>query len=206
MSCPLCGSESVVFFDRDKFRNYIECKECSLVYVPRDEIISPLEEKKRYDAHKNNEQDQRYRDYLGQIAESFSLYLSPGSSGLDFGSGKTKVMEEILRDKNFEIQSYDLFYHPDQIIFERKYDFVLMIEVIEHLRDLQSEIEKLKNLLAPAGKLVIKTKLIPEKGLFSKWFYKRDLTHVQFFTEKSLRNLGFKQITILSEDLFLLND
>ena len=83
-----------------------------------------------------------------------------------------------------------------------------MIEVIEHLRVPAAELKKLKALLNPRGILFIKTKFLPEKESFEDWFYKRDLTHVQFFSPASLdwicRAYGFYEWKLLNSDLAML--
>ncbi len=207
--CPLCLNKNTQDYARDPSRDFSLCSICSLIFVPRSQLISSSDEKKRYDFHQNDESDEFYRKYLNLIAESILPTLSEGEVGLDFGCGRTTLMSDLFKKKNFAVDSYDLYYFPDLTIWSKKFNFIILSEVIEHLRYPMEEMKKLRDLLLPEGKIFIKTKLHPgDKSFFDNWFYKRDITHVQFFSEDSLRYLA-KELSmsgpkILSEDLFVL--
>lgn len=208
MPCPLCFGHKDELFDQDKARRYFKCNDCGLVYVPREELVSPELEKKRYDSHQNSENDPGYRNYLKQIAESILPFLNEGELGLDFGCGRSKLMEEILKESGFQINSFDLYYHAQEELLQEKYHFLILSEVIEHLRDPREIMLKLKELLHPGGRIFIKTKWYPyDPQDFSQWFYKRDITHVQFFNESSFKELGclleMENIQNLGEDFYL---
>lgn len=203
MFCPLCSSTESVLFDQDKFRSFYQCRHCSLVFVPRNELISASDEKARYETHKNDEGDPAYHAYLSKIAEAVSRNLTPGMKGLDFGSGRTKLLARLISD---DVDSYDVFFHPHEALKQKTYDFIIMSEVIEHLRDLSDELQVINKMLRSDGLLFVKTKLLPENN-FSSWFYKRDITHVQFFSEASFKFLsekyGFSTGEKIGEDLFM---
>lgn len=203
MICPLCSSTETELFDRDKFRSFHQCRHCSLVFVPRTELISLDQEKKRYEAHENDEEDPGYRSYLAKVAQSISKNLSQGMKGLDFGSGRTKLLAHLIGG---DIDSYDVFFHPDESLKQKTYDFIILSEVIEHLREPALELQNLKKMLNPNGILFVKTKLLPSED-FSNWFYKRDITHVQFFSSITFNFLsgkyGFRTAEKIGDDLFL---
>lgn len=207
MNCPLCLSENSEFFDQDKIRSYFLCKECLLVFVPRNQLINLIDEKRRYELHQNSEFDSAYLQYMEDLYQAIEGKLSNQEIGLDFGCGKVPLLEKLFKRKGFEFFSFDLYFHPNQEIFYKKFNFIIMSEVIEHLRDLNGELEKITNLLAPGGRLFIKTKLMP-KGHedFKSWYYKRDITHIQFFSESSLQKISqryrLSEILFLKEDLF----
>ncbi len=206
--CPLCLNKNTQDYARDPSRDFSLCSICSLIFVPRAQLISSNDEKKRYDFHQNDESDEFYRKYLNLIAERILPTLSEGETGLDFGCGRTTLMSDLIKKKNFAVDSYDLYYFPDMTIWSKKFNFIILSEVIEHLRNPIEEMKRLRKLLIPEGKMFIKTKLHPgDKPLFDNWFYKRDITHVQFFSEDSLRYLA-KELSMsgpnmLSEDLFV---
>lgn len=206
MNCPLCLHDESSLYDQDKERSFFQCSRCTLVFVPRSDLVSLSAEKERYDAHENSSESDGYRTYLTGIANAIHENLEPGSRGLDFGSGKTTLLENILEEKGHDVLSYDVFFHPDVHYMDQKFDFIILSEVIEHLRDPMQEMEKLSHLLNENGKFFIKTKLLPEKG-FSTWFYKRDITHVQFFSLTSFRylseKLSLKDAQVIGQDLFL---
>lgn len=206
MNCPLCSQNDSTLFDQDKQRSFYQCPHCTLVFVPRSDLVSLSAEKERYDAHENDSDSEGYLKYLTGIADSIHQHLPAKSIGLDFGSGKTTLLEKILEEKGHSVLSYDVFFHPEVPYAENKYDFIILSEVIEHLRDPFQEMAKLTELLQKDGKIFIKTKLLPEKG-FSSWFYKRDITHVQFFSPEAFnhlaRSLNLHEAEVIGADLFL---
>ncbi len=208
MICPLCHHEKTNLYEKVQDRTYYQCELCSLVFVPRVELISFQHEKERYENHQNSEDNSDYIKYLAAIAEKISSKVSRGSTGLDFGCGKSLLMEKILGQYGFSVSSYDLFFHPNESVLEKKYDFILLSEVIEHLRDPDEVLRKISGLLKEKGSLIIKTKLLTnEIKDFKNWFYRRDITHVQFFSEKSFLKLGdlfqFEVYEEIGEDLFI---
>lgn len=209
MICPLCLHPEINLFAPEKNRDYVICNNCSLVFVPRDQIISTEREKLRYEAHDNSEQNENYKSYLSSIAQSIFKKIPNGLNGLDFGSGKTTIMADFFKENGFHMESYDIFFKPDSSLLEKKYDFVLMSEVIEHLRQPELELRKIVEMLKQESFLFIKTKLLPEKKEdFKNWFYKRDITHIQFFSLKTFDVLsekyGMSKTEQIDEDLFLL--
>jgi cyclopropane fatty-acyl-phospholipid synthase-like methyltransferase len=209
-SCPLCRSDKISEYSSDKFRSYQLCHACQLIFVPRSQLISQVEEKKRYDTHNNSEADSRYRAYLAQIVDLVVTEVKIGSRGLDFGCGSSTLMAEIFKERGFSVDSYDLFYHPQEFIWEKTYDFIILSEVIEHLREPLATMQALKSRLNPGGSFFIKTALSPDsKESFDKWFYKRDSTHIQFFQLPSLESLmeqmQMSSLKILAKDLFHLH-
>ncbi len=206
MICPLCLASESVNFDQDKARSYLKCSGCDLVFVPRGSLISPSAEKERYEAHENEDNDS-YTNYLNKTVNAIKPHLATSAKGLDFGCGRTRILENLFRDIGHEVESYDLFFHADAKVLSQQFDFIILSEVIEHLREPRDIMLRLKNNLHFGGQLFIKTKLRPDtKDEFSKWFYKRDSTHIQFFNEKSftalIAILGMNSVEMVGEDLF----
>lgn len=209
MNCPLCLSEGAISYSKDKIRSYFRCQNCSLVFVSRSELLSCALEKERYQAHKNSETDPEYEKYLDRIAQDLNQILMTPQKGLDFGCGKAKLLEKLLKSYGHQMNSFDLYFHPDQTVLSEIYDFIVMSEVIEHLREPHSLLKSLGRLIKEQGYLFIKTKLLPpSEKEFEQWFYKRDLTHVQFFSENSLfkvaEMIGAKDLRQIGEDLYSL--
>lgn len=208
MICPLCGSRKESEFDRDKNRSYHLCSQCTLVYVPREFIISPQEEKERYDSHENSGEDSGYVSYLKTISDAMTPHLQRGSQGLDFGCGRTTVLSELLEKNDFKVDAYDLYFFPREEVWGKKYDFIVLSEVIEHLATPYETMKRLSSLLNSTGVIFVKTKLYPKNPLdFKNWFYKRDKTHVQFFSDESFsflaKELSLNSCEKIGEDLFL---
>jgi hypothetical protein len=189
--CPLCSSPNSQLYHEDKFRTFHLCQDCSLVFVPREKILAFDEEAARYEAHENDEFDPGYRNYMEQTASGIRHHLPASAHGLDFGCGKTLILSKIFKSYGIDVDSYDLYFHPKEEIWSKKYDFVVLSEVIEHLKEPSSLMVRLSGILNPHGQIFVKTKLYPpEPEAFSNWFYKRDLTHVQFFSYGSLKTLA----------------
>ncbi|HXH75797.1 MAG TPA: class I SAM-dependent methyltransferase [Bacteriovoracaceae bacterium] len=210
MNCILCQSTGTHKWHEDKIRPYFKCETCSLIFVPRNFVLSAEKEKQRYDAHQNNNDDNNYREYLTKITLGILPYLEKGSRGLDFGCGSSTTLAALFEDHGFSVDSYDLYYFQKEELLQNKYDFIILSEVIEHLADPLETMQRLKSLLTADGQFFIKTKYYPaEKELFSNWFYKRDVTHVQFFSQKAMSRLaGILKMNepekIESEDLYRL--
>ncbi len=209
-NCPLCLNSETLPYSADKARVYVLCSSCQLVFVPRENLISFEAEKARYEAHENNEADPGYVHYLQTISLAIQLHLNPLSSGLDFGCGRTTILADHLKESQFQMDSYDAYFFKDELIWDKKYDFIILSEVIEHLRGPRQEMRLLARLLNPDGKLFIKTKFRPEtKEQFDHWFYKRDSTHVQFFNTESmnyLKNfLGMNEMKVIGSDLYFID-
>lgn len=199
MKCPFCQQDGADLFHKDKTREFFLCNSCTIIFVPRDSILSPSEEKKRYDSHQNDESDPGYRDYFLKTATPVIAELHGNERGLDFGCGRTRLLSQIFDVKGFNMDSYDPFYFPDQSIWKKSYEFVVMNEVIEHLSDPSATLVRLRSIVK--GPLFVRTKLYPAtEEEFSKWFYKRDSTHVQFFSFRALSQIG--TVKEIGDDLY----
>lgn len=210
-NCPLCYSSGPTLYFQDKNRDYFQCRYCDLVYVDRNQLLTPDLEKRRYQQHQNTGEDAGYESYLSEICKKILPWLDFGDKGLDFGCGESKLLSQLLTQNAHSADSYDLYFYPDEEVWKRRYDFVVMSEVIEHLRGPRETLQDLKYILNNPGKIFIKTKFLPEdKSKFGDWFYKRDLTHIQFFNSKSInyikQELGFHRYEELGNDLYLISN
>lgn len=154
-----------------------------MVFVPDSELISTLDEKKKYDMHENSPEDEGYRRFLSRLLEPMSERLTENSHGLDFGSGPGPTLSLMFEELGHEMSIYDVFYAPDESVFEKQYDFITSTEVVEHLRRPKIELERLWNSLKPGGWLGLMTQPVLGKERFPKWRYKDDPTHIRFYSE-----------------------
>jgi len=80
------------------------------------------------------------------------------------------------------------------------FDFIILVAVLEHIRDLSEAVTKLSNLLAPDGKLYIE---VPDVLQFTSSldapFQEFSIEHINYFSSKSLLNLmgtcGFSEVS-----------
>ncbi len=183
MICPLCKSDDLNLFFVGENREYHICKTCDLISVPDRFLVSKKDEKAKYDNHQNSIEDKGYCNFLDRLLIPLEKYLKKGDKGLDFGSGPGPTLSLLMKDRGFEMDIYDIFYHDDREVFDKRYDFITSTEVIEHLKDPLFEIKRLWSCLKSGGVLGLMTAFRVER--FEEWYYKRDLTHIRFFSPKS---------------------
>jgi len=188
--CTLCHSENTSLYSKGEFREYYSCSNCSLVFVSEEFFLSPDLEKAKYDNHQNFTDDLVYQNYLKQIMDPVLDRIFPGACGLDFGCGPGPALSQMFESRGYEVDVYDVFYAPDQGVFQKSYDFITACEVVEHFHDPKMELDRLFGLLKSGGILAIKTQMLPLKEEFKSWYYKRDMTHVCFFSVGSFNSLA----------------
>jgi SAM-dependent methyltransferase len=163
-----------------------------MVFVPPRQFLSAEDEKKRYDLHQNSPQDLNYRRFLSRLFIPLQKYLTPGSHGLDFGSGPEPTLSRMLEEAGHRMTLFDHFYEPAPAALEQQYDFITATEVVEHLRDPQKELERLWTCLKQGGWLGIITHTAVGQDAFPQWYYKNDLTHICFFSGKTFAWLALR--------------
>lgn len=206
-SCPLCLSHEVSALHRDRLREYLRCRICRLIFVPRDDHLSSSDEKAHYDQHENSPDDAGYRQFLGRLFEPVNARIVPGSSGLDFGSGPGPTLSIMFEEAGHNVSIYDPFYSPDRAPLTRLYDFVTASEVVEHFGNPCEDLSRLWSCVRPGGVLGIMTKQVVDEASFSDWHYKNDLTHVSFFSSETFHWIAAEwsaELTIIDRDVILL--
>ncbi len=205
--CPLCQSIKIFGYAHGESREYLHCSNCDLVYVSSLHLISKIDEKAKYDNHQNSPQNLGYRKFLSSLVEPLCEYLIPDAFGLDFGSGPGPTLCVMMQELGYKMDIYDYFYHDDKTVFDNSYDFITTTEVVEHLHNPSIEIDRLWKCLKLGGALGIMTAFRPKQNEFRNWYYKRDMTHVRFFNEKTFQWLASKldaKLYIPSEGVVIL--
>jgi SAM-dependent methyltransferase len=205
--CPLCHAEDIqATYHRDSNRDYHLCSICHLVFVPPDQFLSPQQERDQYDLHQNSPDDQGYRKFLSRLFLPMQERLSPGSHGLDFGSGPGPTLSVMFQEVGHTMALYDYFYARDLSVFTHQYDFITATEVLEHLHHPPKELNRLWKLLKPGGTLGIMTKLTPTRESFPDWHYKNDPTHVCFYSPSTFKWLAARwdsNLMFVNQDVML---
>lgn len=183
--CPLCRNTAGNLFHRDEYGTHYRCRKCKLIFTDEADLPTPEEEVERYDQHENNPEDPNYRAFLSQLFDPLEPLLEPESKGLDFGSGPGPTLSVMFEEKGHNVNLYDLFYADNPAVFEEEYDFITSTETFEHLHYPGEEIDRLWNCLKKGGYLGVMTKMAKNKDHFSDWHYKKDLTHVTFFSKET---------------------
>jgi hypothetical protein len=184
--CKLCLASACVPTGRNKHREFVHCPDCGLVFVPQKFWLSADEERARYAHHDNSRSNEGYVKFLGQVADVVAGLRKGPARVLDFGSGETAVLADLLRQRGFDCVAFDPLYGKGTSALSARYDVVVLCEVIEHLRDLHAEILSLQECLSSDGRIVVRTQCYPSVADMASWWYARDATHLNFFSERTL--------------------
>ena len=192
MLCKICKSDTISFYSAPLSKHYFYCQTCEFIgLVPS--FIVPLErEKAQYDNHHNSLENEGYVKMFEDFMDLFWNKLTcKAIHALDFGSGPTPVLGELLRRRGAKVDCYDKFYQPQTIFEHQTYDLITSTEVFEHLENPLETLKMLTQYLAPNGIIALMTLFHPnDTELFLKWWYPRDPTHISFFTCKTLEILA----------------
>jgi 2-polyprenyl-3-methyl-5-hydroxy-6-metoxy-1,4-benzoquinol methylase len=80
---------------------------------------------------------------------------------------------------------YDPYFYPDKTVFKNKYEFITCTEAAEHFYNPLAEFNRMNELLKKNGVLAVMTSLFDNSINFDNWYYRRDPTHVIFYSEKT---------------------
>ncbi len=193
MFCPLCESEKTdLFYEiEDKtfgLKRYDCCQNCHLIFLLPKFFLSKEEEKKRYDLHDNNPDDENYTNFLNRLVKPLIPKLTKGDVGLDYGCGPGPTLDLMLEKQGFGMSRYDPFYFPEKKVLKKQYDFIVCTETVEHFFSPRKELSSLNALLKPnKSYLAIMTQLYQSDIDFSKWWYHTEPTHVMFYQKETFK-------------------
>jgi SAM-dependent methyltransferase len=171
-----------------------ECPNCEFIFKDSSIYPSYEDEKKQYDYHQNDEDNMGYVNYLNDFIQSAVFPFIKNGRILDFGSGPNPVLSKLLKNQyGYQVDIFDYYYHHDLDYKNQTYDMITSTEVIEHLRNPIIHFNQFYDLLNPKGYLSLMTLFHPKnQDLFFKWFYIRDITHVSFYTVKTIEVIAEK--------------
>lgn len=197
MKCILCQTSHSAPFKVDKkpLRSYFHCAECDLIFLNPAERLAPQEEKTRYDQH-DSHGSAGHGAFLEPLVKEIDGYISAAKvprdtlSVFDFGCGPQPVLSQMFANKGYKTAHYDLYYHPNQDLLRKSYHVITSTEVWEHLYEPRKEIEILMKALKAGGLLGVMTSAHHGEAVFHDWHYRRDTTHVTFFSENTMNWLA----------------
>ena len=187
--CRLCHHNAEAFLSV-KDVEYLKCSQCGLRFMAVENLPDLTSEKAHYDHHKNDSDDQGYRDFLSRLLTPLTTILSQEAHVLDYGSGpsvsgKETALARMMRECGYSVSCFDPIYHNDPTYRDRHYDAVTATEVIEHFHYPRRMFDHLHALLKPGGILAVMTLLQTDEDDFAEWHYRCDPTHVAFYREES---------------------
>lgn len=194
MTCKLCGHATRTIHQHSFNIDFHYCNHCEFLFKDPKDYITKAAEKEIYDRHENDINDPNYQAFFEAFIEPSLLpFVKKDAIGLDFGSGPAPVLAQLLKHKyGFTMDIYDLFYH--NLPLERAhYDFITCTEVIEHIDDPDGLMARFHELLVTGGILSVMTMFHrKDDAFFQNWHYMRDMSHISFFTEKTMVYLAHK--------------
>ena len=185
--CPLCHAPERVPFLEEPGRRYLHCDVCDLIFVHASDLPTRAEEAQRYLAHQNDRGDPGYVAFLRRLADPLCERVPLRAVGIDVGCGPAPVLSELLSTTGRPTRYYDPQFFPDRAPLRETYDFVTCCEVVEHAHDPAVLFTQLVGLLRPHGVLGVMTSLRDPHAEFARWWYRRDTTHVCFYSMRTLQ-------------------
>ena len=154
--------------------------------------MSGREEREVYLQHENTPENdgyvQMFRDFIDGAILPFSGRIE---TALDFGCGPGPVLASLLREQGIRTETYDPYFADYPGVLSATYDLITATEVLEHLVHPMTELKRLIRILNPGGILAVMTLFHPNRtDLFQDWWYRRDPTHVGFFTPVTLKAMA----------------
>lgn len=210
MKCKICNQKVNRFEDNQLQKEFYQCPHCELIFLDEKYLVSSKREKSQYDNHNNSLEDAGYVKMFEDFLDFFWEDIKENTKiSLDFGSGPGPVLNTLIQRRGVSCEIYDKFYQQDKIYEGKKYDLITSTEVFEHLDNPQEMLEFFKKHLHVKGHVALMTLFHTNKQEdFLKWWYRRDPTHITFFTPKTFEVLavqcGFKVVKTDDKRIILL--
>lgn len=185
-TCPVCTSPATHFLQAEG-RDYFWCWACQARFLDPAWYPSPGAEHSTYLLHENDPHDPRYRRFLSKLADPLMARLARMSQGLDYGCGPGPALAQMLREAGHDVALFDPFFVPDPAPLNNTYDFITCTEAAEHFHHPAKEFGRLRKLVRPGGWLAIMTRFQTDDAGFANWHYRKDPTHVVFYSEDTFR-------------------
>ena len=225
MTCYNCSSEANRYYAEENGYTLVKCVRCNLIYLEtppgQDEItgahIQGLHRGERTVQTTGCYNPSVKRRYRSVLKDLFRNGINTNAHWLDIGCGYGEFIETLYefwpesirvvgsepnihkqasaRSRNLDVSFIDIDRH------EEKYDYISLLNVLSHLPDPPSFLNKVKTLLKPSGELIIQT---GDTANFSakdhyKPFYLPD--HISFISEdianSILQRCGFTIVKIV---------
>ncbi|NOX15806.1 MAG: class I SAM-dependent methyltransferase [Epsilonproteobacteria bacterium] len=193
MRCKVCDNTTKTLEDKAQKKIYHYCPNCQAIILDKSFIVDKNRENSQYNNHNNSFESSGYvkmfEDYLDYFWGDLKKHNKQNS--LDFGSGPGPVLAQILQNRGINADIYDKFYQPNKIYENKKYNLITSTEVFEHLQNPFEILTIFKKHLKKGGLIAIMTLFHDNnKENFLKWWYRRDPTHILFYTPKTFEVLA----------------
>jgi len=188
--CLICDSETTTLHDPGFNIDYDVCPNCGFIHKQDAFHLSEDEEHQRYLLHHNDEENIGYRTYMENFVKLHVTPLKNVKTILDFGSGPYPMLKKVLELHDYKVWDYDPFFNNNETYKDRTYDLIITTEVFEHIQQPMDALLQLIDLMNPSGRLIIMTQFRSmDVSEFNEWWYRRDQTHVSFFSELTFETI-----------------
>ena len=184
------------------------CNNCSLVYndfeSSQDEFDKYYEKCSSYGQHFNKKLVMKFEYYYNDIVSFLDKYIKKEYSILDIGCGDGILLEcfynrgyknisGIDQSNSFNNNKYNINFINGSIflndyIFNKQFNVITIVSVMEHIFDLNSIIENINKALMENGILYID---VPYIKLYNNR-YNLSIEHINHFSKRSVYNLAVK--------------
>ena len=187
--CPLCTSDStpICLIDAQSKWVYQRCQVCDLIFKNAQFHLQPSAERERYLQH-DNQETKGYVDFLSPVSQQVQLYLAPPARGLEFGCGPEPVLARLLERQGFSMSLYDPYFFPE--LPQEQFAFITCTEAVEHFYQPARSFNLMNELFQPGGLVFLLTLLHDQKTDFNSWYYRKDPTHVSFYSAQTMHWLA----------------
>jgi len=222
MECPLCNKQKIKYVEAEKngYKLY-KCLYCHLYFINpipgKGDLIkfysSYLEEKKYKYSNKELREYRIKKLWQNRYKHINKYYrINKNTKVLEVGPGSGEWIETLVNNnvKNFtgielsndEYRLLDNKYgekiiHKDLLNYfnSKRFDIIFLWDVLEHLRDIKSNIIHLKNLLKKDGILVFSVPNINSVSwllLKGKWRFFIPPEHIYYYNYKNIKYFAKK--------------
>jgi 2-polyprenyl-3-methyl-5-hydroxy-6-metoxy-1,4-benzoquinol methylase len=189
--CLICGSETTNIIDSQIRVSHSYCENCGFIYKNKEFHLSLDIEHDNYKMHNNSFESEGYVKIFVDLVHDYIKPLDIKGKVLEFGSGPGPVLKELLLRDGYDVFDFDPFFNKNLEYLKHKYQLITSTEVVEHFVDPLKEFNHLSGLLEKGGYLLIMTRLRTMDSIeFLNWWYRRDLTHISFYTLDTLKEIG----------------
>lgn len=183
--CRLCSAFADTV-DEIETPGYYRCPNCDLLFIDQKYVLPREKERARYLLHENSPDNIGYVTMLSHFIDQTVIPFNKEITlGLDYGCGPVPVLKELIADLGIEMDAYDPFFFNDLGFLNKKYDLIVSTEVFEHFLNPGNEIDLLISILNPNGILAVMTLFHNDNINLNSWWYRKDSTHVCFYSLKT---------------------
>ena len=191
MKCKICDCDTKSFDDPQLKKQYHSCQNCECIALDPTYYLTLEKENALYNNHNNSLENEGYVTMFEDFLDYFWDDLPSREKALDFGSGPTPVLSQLLQRRGVNVDCYDKFYQPQKVFENKRYNLITSTEVFEHLDNPLETLNVLAQHLKPQGYIALMT-LFHDNSMenFWTWWYRRDPTHITFYTPKTMTILA----------------